>query len=57
MMARREDLEAAARRLFDMLASGAMHCEVKRRFKPSEAAEAHRALGQRETTGSSILLP
>jgi len=55
--ARREDLEASARRLFDALASGAVRCEVKRTFKLADAAEAHRALGQRETTGSSILLP
>ena len=55
--ARREDLEAAARRLFDVLAGGAVRCEVKRKFKLAEAAEAHRALGQRETSGSSILLP
>ena len=55
--ARREDLEAAARWLFDVLASGAVRCEVKRTFKLAEAAVAHRALGQRETTGSSILLP
>jgi NADPH2:quinone reductase len=56
-IARREDLEAAARRLFDVLASGAVRCEVKRTFKLADAAGAHRALGQRETTGSSILLP
>jgi NADPH2:quinone reductase len=56
-IARREDLEAAARRLFDVLASGAVRCEVKRTFKLADAAAAHRALGQRETTGSSILLP
>jgi NADPH2:quinone reductase len=55
--ARREDLEAGARRLFDVLASGAVRCEVKRTFKLADAAAAHRALGQRETTGSSILLP
>jgi NADPH2:quinone reductase len=55
--ARREDLEAAAHRLFDVLASGAVHCEVKRTFKLAHAADAHRALGGRETTGSSVLLP
>ena len=48
--ARREDLEAAARRLFDVLASGAVRCEVKRTFKLADAAAAHRALGERETT-------
>jgi NADPH:quinone reductase len=55
--ARREDLEAAAHRLFDVLASGAVRCEVKRTFKLAHAADAHRALGGRETTGSSVLLP
>jgi len=55
--ARREELEASARRLFDALASGAVRCEVKRTFKLADAADAHRALGGRETTGSSILLP
>jgi NADPH2:quinone reductase len=55
--ARREDLEVAARRLFDALGSGAVRCEVKRAYKLADAADAHRALGQRETTGSSILLP
>jgi len=55
--ARREDLEAAARKLFEVLASGAVRCEVKRTFKLADAATAHRALGDRETTGSSILLP
>src|SRR5580700_3849955 len=39
-IARREDLEAAARRLFDALASGAVRCDVKRKFKLAEAAEA-----------------
>jgi NADPH2:quinone reductase len=55
--ARREDLEAAARKLFEVLASGAVRCEVKRTFKLADAAAAHRALGDRQTTGSSILLP
>jgi NADPH2:quinone reductase len=55
--ARREDLEAGARRLFDVLTSGAVRCEVNRTFKLADAAAAHRALGQRETTGSSILIP
>jgi NADPH:quinone reductase len=55
--ARREDLEASARRLFDALASGAVRCEVQRKFKLADAADAHRALGGRETTGSSILIP
>jgi NADPH:quinone reductase len=34
-----------------------VRCEVKRTFKLADAAAAHRALEQRETTGSSVLLP
>jgi len=36
------------------MASGAVRCEVKRTFKLADAATAHRALGDRETTGSSF---
>ncbi len=55
--ARREDLEASARRLFEVLLSGAVRCEVQRTFRLADAAAAHRALGDRATTGSSVLLP
>jgi NADPH2:quinone reductase len=55
--ARREELEAMARDLFDVLARGIVRCEVKQRFKLADAAAAHRALGDRQTTGSSVLLP
>jgi NADPH2:quinone reductase len=55
--AKREDLEAMVRALFDVLTRGIVRCEVKQRFKLAEAADAHRALGERRTTGSSVLLP
>jgi NADPH:quinone reductase len=55
--ARREDLEAMARDLFGVLQSGAVRCEVKQRFKLAEAAQAHRALADRRTSGSTVLLP
>ena len=55
--ARREDLVARAEALFGVLASGAVKCEVKQRFSLSDASSAHRALGERNTTGSSILIP
>jgi NADPH2:quinone reductase len=52
--ASREDLEQAAGELFDLVASGKVKVEVKQRFPLKEAAEAHRALEARETSGSTI---
>jgi NADPH2:quinone reductase len=56
-VAKREDLVASANELFDVVGSGKVKIEVKQRFALAEAAEAHRALEGRRTTGSTILLP
>jgi len=53
--ASRPELEAAASELFDVVASGKVKIEVKQRFALKDAAEAHRALEGRKTTGSTIL--
>ena len=53
--ARRAELEEAARELFDVVASGKVKVEVKQRFALKDAAEAHRALEARETSGSTVL--
>jgi len=55
--ARREDLVARAEALFAALANGAVKCEVQQRFALRDATAAHRALGERKTTGSSVLMP
>ncbi len=55
--ATREDLVRRSGALFQALAGGVVRCEVKQRFALKDAAEAHRALEARETTGSSILIP
>jgi NADPH2:quinone reductase len=55
--ARREDLEEGARRLFEMIGSGKVKIDVRHRWPLSQAAEAHRALEGRKTTGSVILTP
>jgi NADPH2:quinone reductase len=55
--ARREDLEAMAADLFGMVESGKVNIEVNQRFPLADAAEAHRALEGRRTTGSTVLLP
>ena len=50
-------LEANAADLFRMVASGAVSIPVEQTFPLSEAAEAHRALEGRRTTGATVLLP
>jgi len=55
--ARREDLQASAAALFEVVQKGVVRIEVNQRFALKDAAEAHRALEGRRTTGSTILLP
>jgi NADPH:quinone reductase len=55
--AKREDLDAMAQDLFGVVRSGAVKIPVHHRWKLSEAAEAHRALEARQTTGAVVLLP
>lgn len=55
--ARREDLLAHARDLFAVVEKGAVKIEVKQSYPLSEAAQAHRDLEGRKTTGSTILIP
>ncbi|MBQ5947672.1 quinone oxidoreductase [Massilia sp. ST3] len=56
-MATRTELEAMAADLFGMVESGQLKIEVKQTFPLAQAAEAHRALESRRTTGSTVLLP
>ncbi|MGH7933066.1 MAG: quinone oxidoreductase family protein, partial [Candidatus Binataceae bacterium] len=55
--AKREDMLAIANALFDVLAKGAVRCEVKQSFALADAANAHRALAERRTTGSTVMIP
>src|SRR3954447_14274654 len=54
-IATREELERASNDLFEVVSSGKVKVEVKQRFPLKSAAEAHRALEARKTTGSTIL--
>jgi len=56
-IARREDLEQAAAEVFEIVRSGKGKVEVSRTWPLAQAAEAHRALEGRQTTGSLVLLP
>ena len=51
------EMRASAARLFAMMQSGAVKVQVGQRFPLADAAEAHRALEARATTGSTVLVP
>lgn len=52
-----EDLANTAERLFDRMARGIVSAQIGQSFALADAADAHRALEGRQTTGSTILLP
>jgi NADPH2:quinone reductase len=54
-IATRQQLEQSAKELFEVVTSGKVKIEVQQRFPLAEAAEAHRALQSRRTTGSTVL--
>jgi NADPH2:quinone reductase len=56
-LSNRTDLLEGARLLFAAVTDGTIKVEIGRTFPLAEAAEAHRALEGRETTGSVVLIP
>lgn len=56
-VAKREDLVKAARELFAVVKSGAVKVHVNQTYPLADAAQAHRDLEERKTTGSTVLLP
>lgn len=56
-IAKREDLETSARELFAAVKSGKVKLRIGQRYSLAEAAQAHRDLEARKTTGSTVLLP
>ena len=56
-IAKREDLESMAADLFSMVESGKIRIDVNQRYALKDAAQAHRDLEARKTTGSTILVP
>jgi NADPH:quinone reductase len=52
-----EDLAWASGDLFEVVGSGAVRIEINQTYALSDAAQAHRDLEARKTTGSSVLLP
>jgi len=55
-LAKREDLLAAAHDLFEVMKSGVINSTVNYTYPLKDAGLAHRAIENRETTGSTVLL-
>ena len=55
--AKRQELEASAKALFDLIAEGALKVRVNQRYPLADAVEAHRDLESGRTIGSSVILP
>lgn len=56
-MAKRADMEASAKELFEVVLGGAVRISVNHIYPLREVARAHRAIEERRTTGSTVLLP
>jgi NADPH2:quinone reductase len=56
-VAKREDLLANANELFDVVSKGIVKINVNHTYALRDAAQAHRDLEARKTTGSIVLLP
>lgn len=56
-IASRKELDAAARELFSMVARRKLKVRVGQRYALADAAQAHRDLEARRTTGSTVLVP
>ena len=56
-MATREELELRSREVFEAIAAGKLKLRIGHVYKLSEAAQAHRDLEGRKTTGKLLLVP
>ncbi|HEX8062784.1 MAG TPA: quinone oxidoreductase [Allosphingosinicella sp.] len=52
-----EEVAASAARLFEMIAKGSVTARIGATFPLLKAADAHRAIESRQTTGSTVLIP
>ncbi len=56
-IAERGERIAAAAEMFDLISKGILRVNIERQYALCDAAEAHRDLENRKTTGSAILIP
>lgn len=55
--ATRLELEASARRVFDMVGTGKVKVTIGQTFELADIAKAHELMEERRTTGSTVLIP
>lgn len=55
--AKREDLEASAAALFDVVKKGVVKVKINQRYALKDVAKAHADLEGRKTTGTTVLVP
>jgi len=55
--AQRKDLVENANELFDVVKKGAVKIPINQTYALKDAAQAHRDLESRKTTGTTVLLP
>jgi NADPH2:quinone reductase len=55
--AARDDLIAHAQDLFEVIISGAVKIDILQEYALKDAAQAHKDLEARKTSGSTVLLP
>ena len=55
--AKREDLVESAQQLFNMVSNGKINISINARYSLKDAAQAHKDLESRKTTGSTLLIP
>ena len=53
----RHDIETYAGRVLSLVAAGVLKVNIDQRYTLGEAAQAHRDLEARRTTGSTVLIP
>ena len=56
-IAAREAMQAMSDDLFAVVASGQVKIHVEQRYALADAAQAHRDLEARKTTGSTVIVP
>jgi NADPH2:quinone reductase len=54
-VSKRDELAETAADLFDVVLAGAVRIEINQTYALQDAAQAHRDLEQRKTTGSTVL--
>jgi NADPH2:quinone reductase len=54
---KRDELVAAAKELFDLVLAGKIKVTPRQSYPLKDAAQAHRDLEARKTTGSTVLVP